>query len=259
MRSRLLRFSLCLQLCLLALTTGATVCAATITVDLPHLTGTLIFDESPISTSFDAGVQFSSIDSIVVRVMGEGEEGELRLTSYPGDIGFDPDPPPPTIVDKPFTPPLSVRFLGDEGATIGNRAIPVEGVESTWQAEFDVALYESIESLQLKFYGHLLDGKGVVELASENHFITAGGTYLEILEPSVLRVNGAQIVITGTLAAVPTPGSGTLLVLGGGLLAVVRLWRNRWVSVTRLRAEAGCRDRTTAITVHSRSLCTRHK
>lgn len=219
MRSRLQRFTPPLLPCLLAFAVGGIARAATMTIDLPDLTGTLIFDESPISTSFDAGVQFSSIESIVVRVMGEGEEGELRLTTYPGGIIFDPDPPPPTITEKPFSPPLSVRFHDDEGKGAGNYARSVDGAEDTWQADFGGPYFELIRD---KYFSHLLDGTGVIELASENSFITLPGTRLDILEPSALQVTGAQIILTGTLAAVPTPGAGTLLLAGIGLLGVRR-------------------------------------
>lgn len=204
--------------------TGMTARGATITVDLPNLVGTLTYNDPPLTASFDAGVQFSSIELIVVRVMAEGEAGELRLITYPGGIMFDPDSPPPTIIDKPFTPPLLISFANEEGNTVGNYAHPLAGAETTWQAEFNVAFYES---LQLKFYGHLLDGMGELRLTSANHFITVPGTQLEILEPSVLHVAGAQIVITGTLAAVPTPGSGAMLLAGSGLIGAVRHWRRK--------------------------------
>lgn len=224
MRSRLLRLTAPLLPCLLAFAVGGIAHGATITIDLPHLTGTLAFDGAPISTSFDAGVQFSSIESIVVRIMGEGEEGELRLTTYSGG-GFmlGDDPPPPTITEKPFSPPLSARFLDDEGKGAGNYALSVDGAEDTWQADFGGPYFELIRDM---YFSHLLDGTGVIELASENSFITLPWTRLDILEPSALHVTGAQIILTGTLAAVPTPGSGTHLLAGIGLY-VVRQFRRQ--------------------------------
>ncbi|HEY2883147.1 MAG TPA: hypothetical protein VGJ15_11955, partial [Pirellulales bacterium] len=87
--------------------------AESVTIDLATFANThLTSGDAPITATFDMGTQFSSIDSIVLKVTGHAQSGIGNLISYPSppyiivDLNNPNPQPPPTITVIPFVPQL---------------------------------------------------------------------------------------------------------------------------------------------------------
>lgn len=137
---------------------------------------------------------------------------------------------PPTIEEFEFAPPLLVGIAGLAGTPITDQAeLQLSaGNVSTWGVEFSFSAYAHLgtayEQMYNTYFAPLHDGEGEIHLSSAFGFFTIPWTQIEVLEPSVLEVASVQLTITGTLA-VPTPGSGWLLLVGIGLGVGGRFWR----------------------------------
>lgn len=185
-----------------ALVTSSLVSGATIVVDVPNVAGTLTYGDPAVSFPFDAGVKFASIDSLIVRIEGTGEEGLIRWR------------PPQGPFDEAFEPPLSVFLPGAQGAPTGTTADAVWLSDTDLRYEADFAFNVTLLPATLE---HLLDGQGELTLKSANAFVTTGNSSFEILDPSVLQLTGAQIIIGGTLA-VPAPATSAILLGATGVM-----------------------------------------
>lgn len=175
--------------------------AATISFELPQLNGLLTYGAEPVSASFDAGMRFSSIASVEIKLTGHGENGTLRIIS------------PDNTRETSFAPPLGVALPKQSGVYTSSWT---EAAPNAWRTAFGAPY----STLIAGYFDHLLDGQGEIMLYSSDAFVTIGFDELEIVEPSQIEITEAAITIIGTPA--PEPASSALLLsalVGGASVA----------------------------------------
>lgn len=180
--------------------------AESVTIDLPGLVSGLTYGDSPLATSFDAGVQFASIESVKVRFTGYAQGGISRYS--PDGVQF---------ADGSFTPLLYVALPNGKDIAPAAQAIVVsdeDAPESVWEATM-VTLPWAIDG----YLDDVLDGKGEVDIESVTGIVIAFGTSA-VIEPSHVDITHAEMIISGTL--VPEPPTIVLLILGVAAFTVAR-------------------------------------
>jgi hypothetical protein len=195
--------------------------ADTVTAHLPLAGSTFQYAQDYVTMHVDLGVQFSSIESITVQIVGQGHDGHYR--TYPRDpgaisiiwsVGDPPTPPPP--VDPPieytFEPSLSIEFDDPEILALATLANYQPGSPATWRATFEP---DPLFPNQTPFH-FLYDGEATVYLATGVQFWSFDGPGLDFYDPWQVQISDATMTVTGTV--VPEP-SAILLALAGAAIA----------------------------------------
>lgn len=180
--------------------------ATTISLSFPELTGTYIYGDLAQTTSFDFGVQFSSIQNATIEVTATGTAGLMKtcLASNPLDCST-----------SSFGPEAYYSFEWESGFGLppSGSLAPFTSTPATHQDN----LIQPLRDIEF-----LLDGTGVLRLGHVGIFVVDIYT-LEILTPAEFEISDVTLTVEGTV--VPLPATAWLF--GSGLIGLVGLSRHK--------------------------------
>jgi hypothetical protein len=172
--------------------------AGTYVFNLPVPQQTLTYGDPRLTVPFSAGMEFSSIQSMEIEVVGTSDYGVERVER--GDV----------IVEKSFPPPLIIGLSREIGWDLDFWPFFNENSSGSRWRFAHVEIAPTVE-LGLPSPGNypssftdFLDGEGFIS------FEHGSLRPIDIVTPSIIHLKSARVTIYGQ--AVPEPGSEVLVV-----------------------------------------------
>ena len=143
------------------------------------------------TSDFDLGITFLAISHVYMDCGGEITAGLATDPTWPGP--------------QPF--PLDVGIIAYLERNPGARVVTVMGGMTTYPDPEVFDLRTEFELFPLTTWSDLLDGRGTIAIG----YSGLGGPYVSYVEPGVVTLNEARLLVEGT--PVPEPSTSLLLIL----------------------------------------------
>jgi hypothetical protein len=228
----------CLAILMASSLTGTAASAGTYVFDLPVAPQTLSDGGPALIVPFSPGIQFHSIESVTVDILGTQVDGWVRTVSRTPDptlvvpsfpsIDLSPVLPPfqphgnglndlpepyplrETIIERFVAPALGVGITAPDIYGIWKEGERDEQAgPNTWRASFAAGLY-SVPRISSRSFDGFKDGVAEITLSSVLPLFSDWDTDHDILSPSAFHLDAVRVTIVGQ--AVPEPASVVVLV-----------------------------------------------